>query len=225
MNSPEFLSRFRQYIDLGQTRRFKPNFTVMTADKDDPRFDGFYQNGNIVRYFIALFLSELPSYVGLGFEVRNRHEERGANEEYSKLYVFQIHDEADIDKVTRGPFQWGQNIEQFRTILQLRFLADQLGSAVLDQPVLWLIPPDSTGFQSAIAWTQRNNPAYVFACNLNQEEPVRHLSLPLLSDPSKRLEWVFDTTDENDSQTLNNNGYHFPLPQLNPGCCRVYKVI
>ncbi len=35
----EFLRRFRRYLDDLATRRTAPAFTVMTADKDDPRFD------------------------------------------------------------------------------------------------------------------------------------------------------------------------------------------
>ncbi|GAB3901213.1 hypothetical protein GCM10028803_25480 [Larkinella knui] len=225
VNSAEFRARFRQYLDLAQTRRFAPNFTVMTADKDDPRFDGFYRAGNRIRYFIALFMNSLPSYVGLGFEVRNRHEERGANEEYSKLYVFSIQDDTEIDKVTHGPFQWGQNAEQFQAILQLRLLADQLGSEIMDQPVHWLIPPDPAGVQSAIAWTQRHRPAYVFVVNLDPAKPVRHVSLPLFTGEAGKLERVLDTTDEQAADCCMANGYHYPLPGLNPGACRVYKIV
>ncbi|RRB06778.1 hypothetical protein [Larkinella rosea] len=219
VNSSEFLARFQSYLELAQNRRFSPSFTVMTADKDDPRFDVFYRTGNITRYFIALFLSALPSYVGLGFEVRNRHEGRGKNEEYSKLYVFSIQNDSETDKVTHGPFRWGQNGEQFRTVLQLRFLADTIGSEMLEEPVRWLIPLDPTGFQPVIAWTQQANPRYVFMVNLNQEESVQPVLLP--TEVADRLELVLDTSRD----SLTGQDEVDRLPILDPGVCRVYQVL
>ena len=61
INTPEFLQRFRQYLDVLETRRFAPSFTIMTADKDDPRFDKFYVSGNEFRLFTALFLTNMPT--------------------------------------------------------------------------------------------------------------------------------------------------------------------
>ncbi|GAB3938132.1 hypothetical protein [Larkinella terrae] len=224
-NSSEFLTRFREYLHLAENRRFKPNFTVMTADKDDPRFDGFYRTGNIARYFIALFLNDLPSYVGLGFEVRNLHGQRGANEEYSKLYVFSIQDDSETDKVTHGPFRWGQNAEQFQTILQLRLLADQMDPAVSEQPAHWLTPPESIGFQSVIAWTQQANPSYVFLVNLNQVQSADPIFLPLHSVIAERLTLILDTTVENETHLGTVSSGTSGLPRLNPGACRIYKIV
>ena len=55
VGSSVFRQQFADYYTYLKTRRFAPNFTVMTADKDDPRFDEFYQTGNLFRYFTALF--------------------------------------------------------------------------------------------------------------------------------------------------------------------------
>lgn len=225
VNSPDFLGRFRQYLDLAQTRRFVPSFTVMTADKDDPRFDSFYRTGNVARYFIGLFLTELPSYVGLGFEVRNLHEHRGENEEYSKLYVFSIRDEAQKAKVTRGPFRWGQNTAQFQKILSLRLLSDQIGPAIREQTVRWLLPPDPTGSQPVIAWTQRERPAYVFVVNLDPQQAVRHITLPPVRNDSEQLACLYDSTEETAQHSIRGNGYHDPLPVLKAGACRIYQVV
>ncbi|WP_375446365.1 hypothetical protein [uncultured Fibrella sp.] len=149
------------YLELAETRKFAPNFTVMTADKDDPRFDEFYRTGNLFRYFVSLFLPALPSYVSLGFEVRNQHDERGANEEYTKLYVFRVADDAQPDKVTHGPFVWGQNADQFAAIGRMRAFAEQIWNEVVDKPVTWLQKPDSestTG--TSLAW--RVGETYLF---------------------------------------------------------------
>ncbi|QJW89076.1 hypothetical protein HNV11_06575 [Spirosoma taeanense] len=164
VGSDEFNRQFALYYNYLKTRRFAPNFTVMTADKDDPRFDTFYQSGNLFRYFTALFLTDMPSYVGLGFEVRNLHEQRGANEEYSKLYVFQIGDDKQPDKVTHEPYQWGENGEQFAVIERMRSTAERLWPAIAGQPTRWLVAPNDQRTQAGyIAWTHVEPTSYVFA--------------------------------------------------------------
>ncbi|MGL4632251.1 MAG: hypothetical protein ACRCVT_13700, partial [Leadbetterella sp.] len=118
----EYLSR---YVQIATTRKVIPSFTVMTADKDDPRFDSFFEQGNLLRYFMATFFDVLPSYVSLGYECRNDHKKRGINEEYSKLYVFQIHDTSEKDKFTQGPYVWGKNYTFFEEIEKLKTLFDE----------------------------------------------------------------------------------------------------
>lgn len=53
-------------------------------------FYWFYLNGNELRHFVALFLTDMPSYMGLGFECRDVHPKPVANEFYTKLFVFQM---------------------------------------------------------------------------------------------------------------------------------------
>jgi hypothetical protein len=137
VGSGTFNEQLETYLTLAETQPFAPNFTIMTADKDDPRFDAFYRTGNVFRYFVGLLLPTLPSYVGLGFEVRNLHTERGANEEYTKLYVFRISDEKEVDKVTHGPFQWGQNAEQYVAIQRIRAFAERYWNEWQNQPIVW----------------------------------------------------------------------------------------
>lgn len=169
VGSDTFNERFASYYDWLKTRRFAPNFTVMTADKDDPRFDEFYRTGNLFRYFTALFLTDMPSYVGLGFEVRNLHEARGLNEEYTKLYVFRISDEAQPDKVTHGPFVWGQNLEQFAAIQRIRAFAEQIWPAIVGQSTQWLVAPGEADY---VAWTHVNPTGYGFAASLTGDLPT-----------------------------------------------------
>ena len=153
VGSATFNKQLCTYLELAETRQFAPNFTVITADKDDPRFDAFYRTGNLFRYFLSLFLPVLPSYVGLGFEMRNQHDERGANEEYTKLYVFRITDEKQLDKVTHGPFVWGQNADQFAAIGRMRAFAEQIWSSLAGQPVTWRQKPDPNASNgTALAW-------------------------------------------------------------------------
>jgi hypothetical protein len=125
VDSPSFLELFNRYYMLRKSRSFAPSFTLITADKDDPRFDKFYKDGNLLRYFIGLFFKDLPSYISMGFECRNPHISRGKNEEYSKLYVFQINDDLEADKVTHGPYIWGSNHAQFFEFQKLKIWFEQ----------------------------------------------------------------------------------------------------
>ncbi|GAB2556224.1 alpha-amylase family protein [Spirosoma aerophilum] len=168
VGSTEFRRQFAAYVDYLKTRRFAPNFTVMTADKDDPRFDAFYRTGNLFRYFVALFLTDMPSYVGLGFEVRNLHEQRGQNEEYTKLYVFRIEDDRQPDKVTHGSFEWGQNADQFAAIGRMRAFAESIWPDIAGKATRWLNSPDY------IVWTQSEStasPGYIFAASMTGPLP------------------------------------------------------
>lgn len=184
VGSEEFNRRFADYYAYLKTRRFAPSFTVMTADKDDPRFDEFYRTGNLFRYFTALFLTDMPSYVGLGFEVRNLHKERGANEEYTKLYVFQIGDDRQTDKVTHEPFVWGQNADQFVAIGRIRAFAESIWPEIARKETKWLVAPDED--KNYIAWTHTqptgestapagvrpsDRPGYIFAASMTGALP------------------------------------------------------
>ncbi|GAB4021900.1 hypothetical protein GCM10028808_68060 [Spirosoma migulaei] len=175
VGSAEFKRQFSDYYKYLKTRRFAPNFTVMTADKDDPRFDEFYRTGNLFRYFTALFLTDMPSYVGLGFEVRNLHEDRGANEEYTKLYVFRIEDDRQPDKVTHGPFAWGQNADQFSAILRMRKFAESIWPEIVGKETQWLVAP---GEEDYIAWTHDSPTGYVFAAGMTASLPNIMTKLP-----------------------------------------------
>lgn len=169
VGSALFREQLSWYYSCAQKRRFAPNFTVITADKDDPRFDAFYRTGNLFRYFTALFLTDMPSYVGLGFEVRNLHLERGANEEYSKLYVFQIEDDRQTDKVTHAPFVWGQNADQFLAIQRIRLFAEGIWPDIVGKATRWLVSPDAGA--SYIAWTHFEPTGYVFVASMDGPLP------------------------------------------------------
>ncbi|QHV99535.1 alpha-amylase family protein [Spirosoma endbachense] len=189
VGSEEFNRQFSAYYDYLKTRRFAPNFTVISADKDDPRFDEFYQTGNLFRYFTALFLTDMPSYIGLGFELRNLHDERGTNEEYSKLYVFQIEDDRQPDKVTHGPYEWGQNVEQFKSILRIRTFAERIWPVIAGQETRWLVAPDAQSTdRDFIAWTHTGPTGYVFAAAYSDELPD---TIPELEQTAS-MELVFE---------------------------------
>lgn len=167
VGTDKFMRDFWQYRRWLETRKFAPNFTILTADKDDPRFDGFYLTGNEIRYFIALFLSDMPSYMALGFECRDLHPAPAANEFYSKYYVFQM---LDDPKTTNGPYRWGQNLELYAKLVRQKLLAEEIYDDIRDAKSRWLLPPDVAGYKKVLAWTQAENPAYIFVANFDTSE-------------------------------------------------------
>lgn len=120
-DTAEFREMVDHYLAVAASSTVTPAWTVITGDKDDPRFDLFHHHGELARMFTGLFLGVLPLYYSLGYEQRDRHFARAANEVYSKLYVFQ---EKRGDKAVSGPFQWGNNLALFGQLTDLhRFAA------------------------------------------------------------------------------------------------------
>jgi hypothetical protein len=226
VGSPVFLQRFRLYDDLRRTRAFAPTFVVITGDKDDPRFDDFYRHGNALRLFIALFLTDMPSYMALGFETRDLHHHRAPNEHYTKLYVFH---ESQGPKATDGPYVWGKNGALFHDVTRLRLFAEDIWADVDCRPTRWLIAPDPTGEAKHIAWTQADGqPGYVFVANTDGERGITNFNLPRIprAGPDARLELVFSTAEQGheDDQILTSNGQAYKVMALGPGEGRVYRV-
>lgn len=176
LGTEKFVRDFAQYRSWLEAGRCAPNFTILTADKDDPRFDLFYLKGNELRYFMAIFLTDMPSYMGLGFECRDPHPVPAPNEHYSKLYVFQV---KDGPKMTNGPFHWGENTALYTRLGRQKLLAQTIMPQIENAPIQWLIAPDPSGLQKVIAWTQRENPAYVFIANLDTENRASDITLEL----------------------------------------------
>lgn len=170
VGSDEYMQKTEKYYQWLKTRKFAPNYTLITADKDDPRYDGLYQTGNHLRFFVALFLTDMPSYMSLGFETRNLHLQRGPNEEYTKLYVFEIQDDREADKVTHGAFSWGKNFEQFAIFGELRTLAENIWDEIKGREVRWLAEPKEN--QQLMVWTLQDYTKYVFVANLNPNNPI-----------------------------------------------------
>jgi len=216
--SPTFQQRLRQYYDILQTRQVVPNFTMMTGDKDDPRFDSFYVNGNEVRYFMGLFLTDMPSYMALGFQSRDVHLEPAPNEHYTKLYVFQI-DKGS--KATQGNYIWGRNTTLYYNLTRIKYYADYILKSIQNKPIHWLLPPDSTGYRKVLVWKVGE---YVFVVNLNVED-IQNIKIPKLQ-VSDTLNLTFSTvTDiQEEDKTLNFNGVNYHLESLKAGECRVYTI-
>lgn len=176
VGTEKFVRDFCQYRDWLESRQFAPCFTIMTSDKDDPRFDAFYLTGNEIRHFIALFLTDMPSYMGLGFECRDPHPDPAPNEHYTKLYVFQT---KDGPKYTNGPYQWGKNRQLYERLVRQKMLAEEIFPDIEGAKIVWLLPPDAAGQEKTIAWTQADEPRFLFVANLDTAYARQNLPLPL----------------------------------------------
>jgi len=237
VDDPEFIRRFRWYRDIASTRQVQPSFTVMTSDKDDPRFDEFYLIGNEARYFTALFLTDMPSYTGLNFECRDTHYAPAPNEEYTKLYVFQ---ERSGPKATSGPFRFGRNGHLFHRISRIRLFGDEILPLLQGQSVRWLLPPDATGGQFHVAWSYgagTNDPSSTKAypiCVVNfGREGVRNLHIPLRGYaapvPPGAPGTVRFSTDETRREgtygEVDSRGRQLTIPDLAPGEALFLEIV
>lgn len=226
VGSLNFLQQFRLYYDLLETRQCVPSFTVMTADKDDPRFDEFYLKGNEVRLFIALFLTDMPSYMGLGFETRDVHYESVPNEHYTKLFVFQ---ERTGSKATHGPYTWGKNGFLFNRSTHMKLYLDSIWPTIKGRRVQWLLHPDPTGASKLIAWTQKSAaPDYVFVANLDTDKAAERLAIPrirhLKNNKLLALEFTTAGAVPKSDRILAFNGRHYKFLGIAPGEGRVYRI-
>lgn len=170
VGTPDFLSKFLTYLQISESRAFMPTFTLITGDKDDPRFDEFYRFGNVFRYFIGVFFNGMPSYYALGFETREQNLRRNKNETYSKLYVFKITDDNETDKVSKGPFIWGKNESQFRKILKIRKLGDTIVPEIAQAKAYVLKKPNPD--DGTFIWTQYPDLKYVFVANFTADREI-----------------------------------------------------
>ncbi len=229
VGSPEYLQRFRRYLDDLATRRVAPTYTMMTADKDDPRFDGFYRVGNEARVFTGLFLPDMPSYMGLGFEIRDVHDEAVENERYTKLFVFRERGDSNVypSKARFGErYIWGENDELHTRLTALWVYAGEVLPSIVGSATRWLLPPDATGLRGTAAWTQAGpDPSFVFVVNYDGDEGSGYFGIPDLS-PDVNLEWTYSTLlgPVGDQPPISSNGFFHRIEGLDPGEGRVYAI-
>ena len=232
VGSREHLRVLRRYLDDHQTRRIAPSYTVMTADKDDPRFDEFYRDGNEVRMFTALFLTDMPSYTGLGFELRDRRTVPVENERYTKLFVFHESGKSNIypSKARFGDrYIWGSNDALFTRLTRLRVFAEQIMPWIENRTTRWLIPPDATGLRGTAAWTldpeaSSAESRFVFVVNYDLEADSGFFGVPGI-DGDTELVPVFSTGKTvSDTGIVTHNGFFHRIANVAAGEGRVYRL-
>lgn len=183
--TPDFMALVRQYLQVAATTELTPSWTVITADKDDPRFDHFHHHGELERVFTGLFLGALPMYFSLGFEQRDRHFSRAVNEAYTKLYVFQ---EDRGEKAVSGPYTWGGNLELFVAWTRLQqFAAGTIAHLGIPQ----LLPSNEPGVLAWLRPASDGEGAYVFVVSF-LPEPIERFSLSV-STAFTQLDLLYST--------------------------------
>jgi len=198
-----FVKEFARYVDTLERRKFAPNFTILTADKDDPRFDAFYLKGNEIRHFIALFLPVMPSYMAMGFECRDPHPQPFPNEYYSKLYVFQLR---EGPKGTKGKYRWGNNHELYQNLVAQRQLSNEIGALITPESFEWVAKPDPDGVRKHVGWRTGK---YLFYANLDTEKE----SAPIeLNADFGVLQIIFSTIPHKNEDFRIKNGKIMMLP-------------
>jgi hypothetical protein len=221
IGSERFTHEFGRYVNILHNRSVAPAFTMMTADKDDPRFDAFYLRGNEARLFIGLFLTEMPSYMGLGFEQRDPHPTPFPNEFYTKLYVFQL------DKghnATKGAYKWGNNLALFERINRIRQYSEEILDSIQNIENQWLILPNVENPNSVIAWSIAD---FLFVVNLDTINIAKNIKIgtPQYRADFGTLKLQFSTFEEteNDHKTVESIKNQVIIPELKAGEGRVYK--
>ena len=248
VGSARFMDQFTYYLDVLQHSKVAPNFTLMTADKDDPRFDSFYLKGNEARFFVGLFLMDMPSYMSLGFECRDPHPVAAPNEHYTKLYVFYL---SEGPKSREGDYVWGKNMALFETITRMKMYSDgivgrqwavgdrQLAVGSLqeleskdvvgngDGNTIWLLAPDPHGLHKVIAWMRADVADLLFVVNLDCENDAFGVEIPSAFGADLRMTLDFSTKDkvlDDGALKIVKEGY-YQLPVIEAGEGRVYRVI
>lgn len=218
VDDPGFLPRLRWYRDVHEHYRVSPSLTMMTGDKDDPRFDGFYLHGNVLRMFIGLFITDMPSYMGLGYTCRDLHPEPAPNEHYTKLYVFQ---ERSGPKATHGPYVFGENADLFLRLTDLREHADRLLPSLADRRLRWIVPPDATSGVWFFAWTYEDPPELLFLAHAGGA-PTGPVRLPV--DGAVREVVLQYSSHDRESPAARICSTGVLVDPLDPGECRIYAV-
>ncbi len=175
--------------------------------------------------FVAFFLADMPSYMGLGFETRNTHIERADNnEEYTKLFVFQIR---EGEKATNGAYEWGKNGALFHQLTRLKVLGETILPTIGGQKIQWLIYPDSMALKKVIVWTQADSPQYVFVANTDLECKHKRFAIPAIGGVKNgSLKLLFSTSNQigGADKNLTFNGKHYSVRGLEEEECRVYEI-
>jgi hypothetical protein len=231
VGSERFMHEFGRYVNILHNRSVAPAFTIMTADKDDPRFDEFYLRGNEARLFIGLFLTEMPSYMGLGFEQRDPHPMPFPNEFYTKLYVFQLEKGKNA---TTSVYKWGNNFPLFERINRIRAFSESLFDSIQNVEVQWLILPNADNMNCVIAWAIAD---FLFVVNLDTINDVKnikigtpqYMALHDIPNIGKsdfgafKLQFSTFEETENEHKLLKSIKNQIILPELKAGEGRVYK--
>ena len=183
---------------------YTPCNTIYTNDGDLPKHQSLYQSqdANILRFFTAIFMKN-TSYMGMGFECRNLFPEK--NSEFSNYYVKQ----QSID------FQFGQNDELYKNILQIRKLYENYQETILSSDMKTYITNSNKVFAWSYSHKKKN---LLFIVNLDIDiENIKINNLELLNPVIKYTNsQISEINIESDSDKISFSGIQI-------GECAVYE--
>ena len=217
-----FMSEWARYLEIAKVSSVTPTFTIMTADKDDPRFDGFYLENNIFRLFFGLFYTESPSYMALGFEQRDKHTKPAPNAHYTKLFVFKI-DKGD--KATIGNYTFGKNDDLFYALNAIRTVAEKESEFLKGAHSRWIFPPDATGKRQYVAWliSAHNTPRKLLCfAHFGTKKIIENIKIPVEGIIGEIK--YFSTKKEIVSKTINTSDTEFTIIECAPQVCFIVEV-
>ena len=214
----EFLANFRDYLDLQQSSELAPCFTIITGDKDDPRFDKFYRWAVEARFFTALLLPDWPAYYSLGIEQRDVHASPWPNEYYTKLYVFQL---KHGPKATTGPYRWGGNMELFHRLDWIQRYVAHIWGDIAAATSRWLLTPAPSSGNAVLAWTIGDQ----YLCAVNFGAQSAQVAIPVGKLSGARWGFEFSTHGRTQEDLNVQADQEVSLPVLQVGEGVAYQVV
>jgi len=152
----EYLNLIDDYIKpFRENFFFYPSVTIFTNDGDLECHNHLFEsnNKNLARYFISLFLN-LPSYMGMGFELRDINPKNSYN--YSNQYV----------KKQNEDYRFGNNIEFLNKLNEIRKQYLKMKN-VIESYDLELIYSINNELSLCFEYKKDNN-LYLITVNLNE---------------------------------------------------------
>jgi hypothetical protein len=111
----------------------------------------------------------------------------------------------------------------------MKLFLENVWEDIAGKKTRWLLPPDPTGENTLLAWTQESaSPKYIFAANTNTENAIPNVGIPLTrgSHLQDKYQLVFSTDLDCPSigEVLFSNDIHHKIHTLNPGEGRAYRI-
>lgn len=151
-----YLDHIDDYINpFRQNFSFSPCIAVYTNDSDIENNNYFYESNkqNLSRYFISMFLN-LPSYTGMGYELRDINPKNKNN--YSNYYV----------KKQQTEYQFGNNTCLYREISRIRNQYKKLKN-IIDNCELNLVYSLNNQNSLCFKYLNKKN-SYLFIINIDK---------------------------------------------------------
>lgn len=199
----DFLHPFRENFD------FNPCICVFSQDSDKPENNKYYQSqqANEARFFTGLFLN-LPSYVGMGFEVRNLEPKDKA--EFSAGCNFSL----------PYSYKWGSNEDFFNSISEMRKIYAQIKHLIDFGEFKWL----GTENDLSMSWvySDKDN-SYLFAVNLNfNSEKILLKKDGCLLEKFSKVELFYANSEHEDIEFILEQQ---EIKNICIGDCVIYKLL